>query len=138
MQMPETYSRILVIDDFELMRAMLKNALADIGINQVFEAEDGQVAMKMIVEAYTNKKPFDAVFCDWNMPVVSGIQLLGELRSDDRFRELAFIMVTAESEKNFVIHALSEGATDYIVKPISAATVRRKIEMLQRRVAGPR
>ncbi len=136
--MTATYSRILVIDDFELMRAMLKNALADIGIHQVDEAEDGQIAKKMILEAFATNKPFDAIFCDWNMPVMSGIQLLSELRTDDRFRELPFIMVTAESEKQFVIHALSEGATDYIVKPISAATVRRKIDMLQRRTAGTR
>ena len=130
------FSKILVIDDFELMRAMLKNALADIGISGVDEAEDGAEALKMLNAAFEARKPYDVIFCDWNMPVMTGIQLLEAVRSDDRLKEIPFIMVTAESEKHFVIHALTEGATDYIVKPISAATVKRKIEMLQRRNHG--
>lgn len=135
---PAAISRVLVIDDFELMRSMLKNALADLGIDQVEEAEHGRAGKKMIDRAFASNHPYDVVFCDWNMPVMSGIQLLAELRAEERFRELPFVMVTAESEKQFVIHALTEGATDYIVKPISTATVRRKIEMLQRHMSETR
>lgn len=135
---PAAISRVLVIDDFELMRSMLKNALADLGIDQVEEAEHGLAGKKMIDWAFAANHPYEVVFCDWNMPVMSGIQLLAELRADVRFRELPFVMVTAESEKQFVIHALTEGATDYIVKPISTATVRRKIEMLQRHMTEMR
>ena len=129
--------KILIIEDEAAIRRVLTKILSEESDTYIVEeAEDGQHAKKMIQEALATDKPFDAVFCDWNMPIMSGIQLLGELRSDDRFRDLPFIMVTAESEKQFVIHALSEGATDYIVKPISAATVRRKIDLLLRRSSG--
>jgi two-component system chemotaxis response regulator CheY len=126
-------SKILIIDDYELMRAMLRNALSGLGFDQIEEAESAPAAHKLIVQAYEKKNPFDFIFCDWNMPQMSGMQLLKFLRADARFQLLPFVMVTAEAEKEFVIEALKAGATDYMIKPISVAIVRRKIDSIQQR-----
>ena len=129
-------SRILLVDDFEMSRVTLRIGLTNLGYKQTEEAIDGEDALKKITDAYTTGKPFDLVFCDWNMPSLSGLELLKKLRADNRFIRLPFIMVTAEADRANVIEALVTGAHDYIVKPFDADTVSKKIESVTKKIAN--
>lgn len=129
-------SRILVVDDFELMRRMLKTALADLGIPLVTECVDGLQASEVMRKAWDDKQPFHLVFCDWNMPNMSGLELLALVRADLKMRDVPFIMVTAEADRSQVVQALQSGATDYIVKPLSLDTIRKKFESLNKKLAA--
>lgn len=126
-------SRILVIDDFELVRTMLRRTLAQMGMENVEVAEDGVVAEKKLLEAAFKNCPFEVILCDWNLPFISGIDLLKTLRKNQSYLHTPFIMITAESEREYIIQALSEGATDYIVKPVSLESIKRKIDSINRR-----
>jgi len=129
-------SKVLVVDDFELVRTMLRKTLSQIGISEVEEAEDGVIAEKMLMQAADSGAPFDVILCDWNMPHKSGIELLGALRASKAYKDTPFIMVTAEAERDYVIQALTEGATDYIIKPVSMESIKRKIESINRRLSS--
>ena len=120
--------RILIIDDFQLVRVMLRYALGDLGYQNVEEAEDGRVAIVKLRAAHADRKPYQLVFCDLNMPEVTGLEVLQTCRADEAFENLPFLMVTAESEQESVYNALRAGATDYIVKPISADMLKEKIK----------
>jgi two-component system chemotaxis response regulator CheY len=127
--------RILLVDDFDMVRIMLKNSLADLGYNQVEEAENGRVALAMLKDAHAAGKPYSIVFCDWNMPEVTGIEVLESCRSMGQFKELPFVMVTAEAEQAFVVRAIRAGATDYLVKPIAPDVLEKKINKLVSKVS---
>jgi two-component system chemotaxis response regulator CheY len=86
------------------------------------------------LDAAYNSSPFDLVFLDWNMPEMDGFSLLQKCRADVRFKNLPIVMVTAESERQYVLKALSAGATDYITKPFSNETLRQKIAVLNSRL----
>lgn len=119
--------KILLVDDFEMVRMMLRNGLNELGYHEVHEAEDGRAALTMIKEAAISGHPFGMVFCDWSMPDVTGIEVLESLRGDGHFKALPFIMVTAESEQDCVVRAIRAGANDYLIKPISAEMLQKKI-----------
>lgn len=127
-------SRVLVVDDFELVRAMLRRTLAEMGITQVEEAVDGQNAEEMMVQAARDGNPYQVIFCDWNMPRKSGVELLSSIRSMPAYQSTPFVMVTAEAERDYVIQALAAGATDYIIKPVSGESLKRKIDSINRRL----
>ncbi len=131
--MIDSKSRILVVDDFELVRTMLRRTLAQLGIEHIEDAEDGVIAEKMLLKAAQEGRPFDVILCDWNMPHKTGIELLTAVRNNPIYKDTPFIMITAESEREYVIQALSQGATDYIVKPVSMESIKRKIESINRR-----
>ena len=122
--------RILLVDDFEIVRLMLKNALSDLGFKEVDEAEDGRQAMGKLMEAFAAGKPYSIVFCDWNMPVMTGIEVLEACRSTPEFAQLPIIMVTAEAEQESVVKAIRSGATDYVVKPIAPDVLERKVNKI--------
>lgn len=119
---------ILIIDDFPMIRSILANMLKDLGYSQVAEAEDGQTAWSMITKAHAAGRPYGAILVDWNMPRMSGIELIERCRSMDEYRNLPLIVVTAEREKESVLRALKAGATDYITKPITPEILGRKLE----------
>lgn len=127
-------SRVLVVDDFELVRAMLRRTLAEMGITQVEEAVDGQNAEEMMVKAAQGGAPYNVIFCDWNMPRKSGVELLSSIRTMPAYQATPFVMVTAEAERDYVIQALAAGATDYIIKPVSGESLKRKIDSINRRL----
>lgn len=81
-------SRILLIDDFELTRVTLRIGLTNLGYKLLEEADDGDSALKKIIDSYASGKPYDLIFCDWNMPNMSGLELLKKLRQDNRFVRL--------------------------------------------------
>ena len=128
--MSDNKVKILVVDDFEMVRVMLKNALNDLGFHNVEEAAHGKLALSMLLEADVIGDPFGIVFCDWTMPEMTGIEVLETCRSTDAFKDLPFVMVTAESEQESVVRAIKAGATDYLIKPISPELLEKKVHKI--------
>ena len=122
--MPADPSKIkfLVVDDFSTMRRIVRNLLKELGFTNVDEAEDGVVAL-----AKLQAGSFDFVVSDWNMPNMDGLTLLQTVRSDPTLKDLPFLMITAEAKKENIIAAAQAGASGYIVKPFTAATLNEKM-----------
>ncbi|HWV19177.1 MAG TPA: chemotaxis response regulator CheY [Rhodocyclaceae bacterium] len=122
--MPADPSKIkfLVVDDFSTMRRIVRNLLKELGFTNVDEAEDGVVAL-----AKLQAGGFDFVVSDWNMPNMDGLTLLQTVRSDPTLKDLPFLMITAEAKKENIIAAAQAGASGYIVKPFTAATLNEKM-----------
>jgi two-component system chemotaxis response regulator CheY len=119
--------KVLVVDDFLTMRRILKNILKQVGFKTMEEAEDGAQALDMIKNA---DPPFDLIIADWNMPKMTGIELLKAIRADAELKHLPVIMVTAEAQKSRVLEAVQAGVSNYIVKPFTAETVKAKLEQV--------
>jgi two-component system chemotaxis response regulator CheY len=117
--------KFLVVDDFSTMRRIVRNLLKELGFTNVDEAEDGQAAL-----AKLRGGGFDFVISDWNMPNMTGLELLKELRADPALRHLPVLMVTAEARKENIIEAAQAGASGYIVKPFTAATLEEKLNKI--------
>lgn len=123
--MSDKNMRFLVVDDFSTMRRIVRNLLKELGFSNVEEAEDGQVALHKL-----RNSPFDFVVSDWNMPNMTGIELLKNVRADPQLKHLPFLMVTAEAKKENIIEAATAGASGYIVKPFTAATLDEKLNKI--------
>ena len=117
--------KILVVDDFPTMRRIIKNLLKQLGFQHMLEAEDGLNALNLMKE-----ETFDFVVTDWNMPKMTGIELLRNIRSDDNFKVIPVLMVTAEADKENILEAIQAGVNNYIVKPFTADTLKDKIEKI--------
>ena len=122
--------KVLVVDDFEMMRFVLIKGLKEMQVTQVEQATNGNEAIDKLNEAESSGKPFDIVFCDWNMPEASGLQVLEYCRLMPTYQKTPFIMVTAEAESQSVIKAVKQGASDYIVKPISPEDLSKKLHKI--------
>ncbi len=123
--MPDLGMKILVVDDFATMRRIIKNILRQIGYKNIEEADDGDVGLRLL-----KAQPFDFVISDWNMPKMSGLELLKAVRSDDQLADLPFLMVTAEAQKENVIEAVKAKVSNYIIKPFTAETLAEKINKI--------
>ncbi len=121
--------KILVVDDFSTMRRIIKNLLKELGFTNLEEADDGQTALPLLRQGN-----FDFLITDWNMPGMSGIDLLRAVRADDSLATLPVLMVTAEAKREQIILAAQEGVNGYIVKPFNGATLKGKIEKIFERV----
>ena len=119
--------RILVVDDYESARSMLKIVLTSMGFHQVEEAVNGSTAIKQLETADETGKPFDLVISDWHMPTLSGFDFLKLCRSNPKLKDLPFIMVSAESETESIVEALRAGANDFINKPFRKEALIEKI-----------
>ncbi len=117
--------KILVVDDFATMRRIVKNLLKQLGFENIEEAEDGKQALSKLKE-----QKYHFVVSDWNMPNMTGIELLRNVRSDEELKGLSFLMVTAESEKEKVIEAIKTGVNNYIIKPFTAEILKEKMEKI--------
>ncbi|GMV55069.1 MAG: response regulator [Betaproteobacteria bacterium] len=115
----------LVVDDFSTMRRIVRNLLKEIGLTNVDEAEDGVVALQKL-----RGGGFDFVITDWNMPNMTGLDLLKEIRRDPQLKHLPVLMITAEAKKENIIEAAQAGASGYIVKPFTAATLSEKLDKI--------
>lgn len=113
---------ILVVDDYRTMIKIIRNLLMQLGFENVDEATDGTVALNML-----RNENFHLVISAWNMEPMAGIDLLKEIRSDDKLKDMPFIMVTAESKTDNVIAAKEAGVSSCIVKPFNAATLKAKL-----------
>ena len=123
--------KILIVDDFSTMRRIIKNLLRDLGFNNTDEADDGNTGLPKL---QTGK--FDFLVTDWNMPGMTGIDLLREVRKDPKLQSLPVLMVTAEAKKEQIVLAAKEGVNGYIVKPFTAQTLKEKIDKIFERIEG--
>jgi len=121
--------RILIVDDFSTMRRIVKNLLNDLGFTNTAEAEDGNSAL-----AALRSSKFDFVVTDWNMPGMTGIELLKNIRSDPNLAKLPVLMVTAEAKREQIIEAAQNGVNGYIIKPFTAATLQEKLNKIFERL----
>lgn len=126
MAMPKPEINILIVDDFPTMRKIVKSVLKQLGYQNVSEAEDGQIALNVLK---SNPK-IEFVVSDWNMPNMTGIELLKSVRADPKLKHLPFLMVTAEADKDNIVEAVKSGVSNYIVKPFNAATMKEKIDKI--------
>ncbi|MCK6418464.1 MAG: response regulator [Alphaproteobacteria bacterium] len=114
---------ILIVDDYNTMLRIIKNLLKQLGFNNVDEATDGAMALEKI-----KAKSYGLVISDWNMEPMTGLELLKQVRSsNDNFKNVPFIMVTAESKTENVVAAKQAGVNNYIVKPFNAETLKSKM-----------
>lgn len=123
--MTKSELKFLVVDDFSTMRRIVRNLLKEVGITNVDEAEDGQIALQKL-----RTGDFNFVVSDWNMPNMTGIQLLREIRADPALKHLPVLMVTAEAKKENIVEAAQAGASGYVVKPFTAATLDEKLQKI--------
>ncbi len=114
--------KFLIVDDFSTMRRIVRNLLKELGYTTADEAEDGAVALQKLKGG-----GFDFVVSDWNMPNMDGLQLLQAVRADAALKHLPVLMITAEAKKENIIAAAQSGASGYIVKPFTAATLNEKL-----------
>lgn len=117
--------KALVIDDSRAMRKILRRVLERMGF-EVSEAENGQVALDLIVEQGAP----DVALVDWNMPVMDGLQFVVNLRAQREYRSVTLMMVTTESEYSQIVRALAAGAHEYLIKPFTADAVEEKLAIL--------
>lgn len=122
MPIDTTKMKFLVVDDFSTMRRIVRNLLKELGFPNADEAEDGAVALQKLKGG-----GFDFVVTDWNMPNMDGLQLLQQVRADPALKHLPVLMITAEAKKENIILAAQSGASGYIVKPFTAATLGEKL-----------
>ena len=118
--------KILIVDDFSTMRRIIKNLLRDLGFTNTSEADDGLTALPMLQSG-----AFDFLVTDWNMPGMSGIDLLRQVRQDERLKSLPVLMVTAEAKREQIIEAAQAGVNGYVVKPFTAQALKEKIEKIR-------
>ena len=117
--------KFLVVDDFSTMRRIVRNLLKELGYTNVDEAEDGAIALQKL-----NSGSFDFVVTDWNMPNMDGLTLLQTIRRTPQLKHLPVLMITAEAKKENIIAAAQAGASGYVVKPFTAATLAEKLEKI--------
>ncbi|MBF0237475.1 MAG: response regulator [SAR324 cluster bacterium] len=117
--------KILIVDDFTKMRAIMRSTLRKLGYDNVIEADNGESALIKL-----QHERVDFVIADWNMPKMSGLELLKEVRKDERFKDLPFLMVTAEALPENVIAAIRAGVNNYVVKPYTQQTLDEKINSI--------
>jgi len=116
---------VLIVDDYKTMLRIIRNLLRQLGIENVDEATDGGTALTKLHES-----DYGLVISDLNMQPMTGLQLLKEVRADQKLKQIPFIMVTAESKTENVVAAKEAGVTNYIVKPFNAATLKQKLEAI--------
>ncbi|MEJ2687135.1 MAG: chemotaxis response regulator CheY, partial [Gammaproteobacteria bacterium] len=121
----------LIVDDFSTMRRIIKNLLRDLGFNNTQEADDGNSALPVLQSGN-----FDFLITDWNMPGMTGIDLLKAVRADAKLAGLPVLMVTAEAKKDQIVEAAQAGVNGYIVKPFTAVTLKEKIDKIFERLAA--
>lgn len=121
--------KILIVDDFSTMRRIIKNLLRDLGFNNTVEADDGSTALPILKGG-----GIDFLVTDWNMPGMSGLELLQTVRADPGLAKLPVLMVTAEAKREQIILAAQAGVNGYVVKPFTAAVLKEKIEKIFERI----
>lgn len=122
---PDKNMKILVVDDFSTMRRIVKNILRQLGFVNIIEADDGSTALEIL-----QREKIEFVVSDWNMPKMTGLELLKAIRADDALKHIPFLMVTAEAQQENIIEAVKSGVSNYIVKPFTAETLSQKINQI--------
>lgn len=131
---PET--RILVADDMPTIRELVKNQLKNLGFKNIIEASDGEAAMNLVISNTTVGTPIGLVVSDWNMPKMSGLEFLKQIRASTDWANLPFILLTSESERDQVTEAILAGVSQYLVKPFAAKSFEEKLRGVWAKHAG--
>jgi two-component system chemotaxis response regulator CheY len=121
--------KILVVDDFATMRKVVRNLLKQAGFDNIVEAEDGAVALRTM-----KTQKIDFIVSDWNMPNMTGLELLKAVRADPELATTPFLMVTAEALQDNVVAAVKAGVSNYIVKPFTAEVLNEKITKIMEKM----
>jgi two-component system chemotaxis response regulator CheY len=116
-------TRVLIVDDMSSMRKLIAAVLREMGIERIVEASNGKDALDHLA-----RFPIDLLICDWNMPGMTGLDVLTSVRADPKLRELPILMVTAEKSATQVSEAIQGGVTSYVAKPFQAPTLKRHIQ----------
>ena len=116
---------VLIVDDFSTMRRILKNILRQLDFKNIIEADDGTTAVDIL-----NEQQVGLIVCDWNMPKMTGIELLRHVRATDGLSDIPFLMVTAEAQQENIIEAVKAKVNNYVVKPFTAETLGEKIDKI--------
>lgn len=120
--------RILVVDDMKNMRQLVKGQLKSMGYKNIVEGNNGKVAFDVLEEQNKKGEPVGLILSDWNMPEMTGLEFLQKVRSTDLYKDLPFLMITAEGEQRQVIQAIKAGVSNYVTKPFSPQTFKTKFE----------
>jgi two-component system chemotaxis response regulator CheY len=123
--MADQNMKILTVDDFSTMRRIIRNMLRQLGYTNIVEAEDGAEALGLL-----HKEKVDFIISDWNMPNMSGLDLLKAIRADESLKPIPVLLVTAEALKENVVEAVKAGVNNYVVKPFTAETLKEKIDAI--------
>ena len=121
----------MIVDDSVTVRLMIKTTLEKMGHTDLSYANDGEGALEAIKGAFLAKTPFQIMFLDWNLPNMSGLQVLSACTELDYFKQTKVIMVTSVSEEAQIVQAIGAGAFDYVVKPFSMQTIVSKIKKIE-------
>jgi len=121
----DTSMNVLIVDDFATMRRIIKGVLKQLGFSNLIDAEDGEAALKEL-----RKEKIGLIVSDWNMPNMTGLELLKAVRADANLKGIPFLMVTAEGQKENVIQAVQAGVSNYIVKPFTPETFNAKLQKI--------
>ena len=132
---------VLIVDDHSLFREFVRNTLRDskvanVKIATIDTAINGAQAINLIQKARKEGRSYDIVFLDWNMPEISGLEVLGFFRAQPEYADIAFVMLTARSEQRDVMKGIASGATSYIAKPVSAAVLGRRLIEIHQWITG--
>ncbi|MGI4994007.1 response regulator [Halobacteriovorax sp. GFR7] len=124
--------KVFVVDDMDTLRETIVAHLREEGFGRIYQAIDGVDALKKLEELHKRSEKIDLIFSDINMPNMNGIELLKELKSDDRFKNVPVVMLSSENEKEIVMEAVMSGAANYILKPFTKMTLRSKLSELDK------
>lgn len=123
-------TRFLIVDDHSSMRKTIRDILAEMGYHNSVEAEDGQNAFDVLKLHANSKDAIEFIISDWNMPIMTGFDLLKKCRGSIQFKGLPFMLVTGEREQSQIVEAAKAGVSDYVIKPFSAMKIKDKIEKI--------
>jgi two-component system chemotaxis response regulator CheY len=126
-------TRLLIVDDMMTMRKVVARVCKEIGFSDISEAVDGQKAWEAIETA---DPPYGLIISDWNMPNLSGLELLKKVRTSAKFAKLPFVLVTAEAEQKQIVEAVQAGVSNYVIKPFTAQGLQEKLEAVHKKVSA--
>ena len=121
----------LVVDDVEITRKIICKILKRIGFDSIFEADDGPAALSLLREF-----PIDLIITDWNMPQMSGLELLQKIRAHPEHQHIPVLMITAEGQEEYILAAVKAGVDNYVVKPFRAETLKEQIETVFKKLGA--
>jgi two-component system chemotaxis response regulator CheY len=123
-------TRILIVDDMSPMRALVKGQLMELGFTDILQASDGHRAIEMLKTEFLKRQPVELILCDWNMPVMNGMEFLLTLRARTDLAQPMVVFCTTENEFSKIQEALQNGANEYVMKPFDEEIIRGKLEQL--------
>lgn len=126
-------TRLLIVDDMMTMRKLVSKICKELGFTDLQEAKDGAEAWNIV---QTTNPPIGLIVSDWNMPNMSGLELLKRVRSDAKFAKTPMVLVTAEAEQHQIVEAVKAGVDNYVVKPFTSDILKAKLEAVHKKIAG--